>query len=164
MKAYSTSHYLEEPLLSWKELTPERSQIRDTGIQRHCVHLPSQYNSILVKHITFERKTLTLALPHPAQIRKWHSKAPAEPGFTEPAVDALQASVISAREKGHEVLSSFMIDEIAIRTHAEWEGQKYCGFVDLGTGIGDNDLLPLAKNGLAFMVVAVNSTWKVPCA
>ena len=57
-----------------------------------------------------------------------------------------------------------MIDEMAIRTHAEWDGQKYRGFIDLGTGVDDNDSLPLAKDALVFMVVAVNSTWKVPCA
>ena len=57
-----------------------------------------------------------------------------------------------------------MIDEMAIRTHAEWDGQTYCWFVDHGTGIDDNDSLPLAKDALVFMVVAVNSTWKVPYA
>ena len=112
----------------------------------------------------FARKALNLAPPHPAQIRKWYSKVSAEPGFTEPAFDALQASVISAREKCREVLCSLMIDEMAIRTHAEWDGQKYCGFVDLGTGIDDNDSLPLAKDALVVMVVAVNSTWNVPYA
>ena len=87
----------------------------------------------------FVRKTLNLALPHAAQIRKWYSKVPAEPGFTEQSFDALQASIISTREKGNEVLSSLMIDEMAIRTPAEWDEQIYCGFVDLGTGIDDND-------------------------
>ena len=106
----------------------------------------------------FVRKTLNLALPHPAQIRKWYSKVPAEPGFMEPAFDELQAYVISAREKGHEVLCSRIIDEMAICRHAEWDGQKYCGFVDLGTGIDDNDSFPLAKDAFVFMVVAVNST------
>jgi len=57
-----------------------------------------------------------------------------------------------------------MIGEMAIRTYAEWDGQKYCWFVDLVTGIDDNDSLPLAKDALVFMVVAVNSTWKVPYA
>ena len=57
-----------------------------------------------------------------------------------------------------------MIDEMVNHTHAEWDGQKYCWFVDLGTGVDDNDSLPLAKDALVFMVVAVNSTWKVPYA
>ena len=112
------------------------------------------------KAYNFVRKTLNLALPHPAQIRKWYRKVPAEPGFMEPAFDALQASVISAREKGHEVLCSLMIYEMAIHTHGEWDGQTYCWFVDLGTGIDYNDSLPIAKDALVFMVVAVNSTWK----
>ena len=57
-----------------------------------------------------------------------------------------------------------MIDEMDIHTHAEWDEQKYCGFVDLGTGIDENDTLPLAKDALVLMLVAVNSTWKVPYA
>jgi len=52
-----------------------------------------QFSSSTAYH--FARKTLNLALPHPAQIGKWYRKVPAEPGFMEPAFDALQASVIS---------------------------------------------------------------------
>ena len=37
------------------------------------------------KAYNFVRKTFNLALPHPVQIRKWDTKIPAEPGFTEPA-------------------------------------------------------------------------------
>ena len=57
-----------------------------------------------------------------------------------------------------------MTDEMAIHTHEEWGGQKYFWFVDLGTGIDYNDSLPIAKDALVFMVVAVNSTWKVAYA
>ena len=41
------------------------------------------------KAYEFVRRTVNLALPHPAQIRRWYSKVPAEPGFTEPAFRAL---------------------------------------------------------------------------
>jgi len=98
-----------------------------------------------------------LALPHPAQFRKWYSKVPAEPGFIEPAFDALQASITSAKEEVNNVLCCLMIVEMAISTHAEWDGQKYCGFVDLGTGIDDNDSLPPPKDALVFMVAVVIS-------
>ena len=37
------------------------------------------------KAYNFVRKTFSLALPHHRQIRKWYSKVPADPGFTEPS-------------------------------------------------------------------------------
>ena len=76
------------------------------------------------KAYDFVRQTLNVALPHPTQIRKQYSKVPAEPGFTQPAFDALHARVVSAREKGHEVICSIMIDEMAIRKHVEWVGKN----------------------------------------
>ena len=50
------------------------------------------------KAYNFVRKTFNLALPHPVQIRKWYTKIPAEPGFTEPAFKALE--VKAKRTKG----------------------------------------------------------------
>ena len=52
----SNSKILEQPLFSWKELSPERNQIRDTGIQRNRIHFLSHYNFFLVQHITLQGK------------------------------------------------------------------------------------------------------------
>ena len=38
----------------------------------------------------------------------------------------------------------------------------YCGFVDYGIDV-DDDSLPEASDTLVFMVVSLNSNWKVPC-
>ena len=51
---------------------------------------------------------------------------------------------------------------MSIRKHVEWDGQRYRGFVDLGTGINDDDSVPEAMDALVFMAVSVNSSWKVP--
>ena len=50
-------------------------------------------------------------------------------------------------------------DEIAIRQQVEWDGQKFQGYIDMGTGL-DDDSMPLAKEALTFMVVAANA-WSV---
>ena len=55
-----------------------------------------------------------------------------------------------------------MIDEMAIRKHVDWDGEKFRGYVDIGTGVVD-DSLPEAKDALVFMVVCINGSWKVPC-
>ena len=111
------------------------------------------------KAYNFVRKTFNLALPHPVQIRKWYTKIPAEPGFTEPAFKALEVKAKGTEEK---VICSLMIDEMAIRKDVSWDGNKFRGYVDLGNAVEDDDSAPIAKDALVFMVVGVNETWKVP--
>jgi len=50
---------------------------------------------------------------------------------------------------------------MSIRQQVEWDGQKFCGYVDLNTGI-DSDQVPEAKEVLVFMLVALNDCWKIP--
>ena len=45
------------------------------------------------KAYEFVRRSFDLNLPHQTQIRKWYSRVPAEPGFTEPSFKALAAKV-----------------------------------------------------------------------
>lgn len=116
------------------------------------------------KAYDFVRKTFNLALPHAAQIRKWYSKIPADPGFTEPAFQALSAKVNDAKEKGRTVLCSLMLDEMAIRKHVSLNGGQLCGYVDLGNGTADDDSAPVAADALVLMAVSLNNSWKVPCA
>ena len=42
--------------------------------------------------------------------------------------------------------------------HVEWDGNQYTGCVNLG------ESLPLASNALVYMLVPLNSSWKVPVA
>jgi hypothetical protein len=56
-----------------------------------------------------------------------------------------------------------MLDEMAIKTQIEWDGKKHVGFVNLGANI-DDDSLPVAKNALVFLLVPLNSNWKIPVA
>ena len=72
----------------------------------------------------FVRKTFNLALPHQAQIRKWYTKVPAEPAFTEPAFQALALKVEEANKRGHRVICSVILDEMAIRKHVSWDGKN----------------------------------------
>ena len=56
-----------------------------------------------------------------------------------------------------------MMDEMAIKQHTDFRGRKgFGGFVDFGSGT-DAIGLPEAKDALVFMIVALNSHWKVPC-
>ena len=53
------------------------------------------------------------------------------------------------------------MDEMTIRQHVEWDGNKYRGFIDVGTEL-DGDCLPVAKAALTLMVVPHRSAFKVP--
>ena len=115
------------------------------------------------KAYVFVRKTFNLALPHQVQVRKWYAKVPAEPGFTNPAFQALKLKVEEANKKGEKIICSLMLDEMAIRKHVSWDGKRFRGYVDVGNGTDENDSSPVAKEALVLIAVAVNDSWKVPC-
>ena len=57
-----------------------------------------------------------------------------------------------------------MLDGMSIRKHAQYDGTKVLGYVDLGAGVTD-DSLPVATKVLdVYMAVSVNSDWKIPCS
>lgn len=72
----------------------------------------------------------------------------------------LKCKAEAARLEGKEVLCALMIDEIAIKKHIEWDGEKMVGYVDIGTDTVDGSV-PIATEALVVMVVCVNGSWKV---
>ena len=38
-----------------------------------------------------------------------------------------------------ETVCALMLDEMAIRRHIAWDGEKYRGFIDLGCGVDDDN-------------------------
>ena len=54
-----------------------------------------------------------------------------------------------------------MIDEISIKKHVEWVGNRFSGYIDLGTDLDDDLLLP-AKETFTFMLNSINGNQKVP--
>lgn len=113
------------------------------------------------KAYQYVRENFDLALPNPRTIRSWYSRIDAEPGFTKVAFDSLQARAQDRKEKGQETVCALMVDEMAIRRHVEYAGGKFQGYVDIGSGIVD-DSLPVAKDAMVLMVVAINESWKLP--
>ena len=99
-----------------------------------------------------------LGLPHRSTVRRWYTAVPAEPGFTELAFRAIKCAVEMSTQ---ETVCALMLDEMAIRRHVAWDGEKYRGFVDFGCGV-DDDSSPVAKDALVIMVVCINKSWKVP--
>lgn len=111
---------------------------------------PNAYNYVREK---FEN-----LLPHPETIRSWYMIINGEPGFTKESFEG-----IKQKTKEQKVIVNLTCDEMSIRQLIQWDGNKYHGYIDLGTELeGDGDERPAAKNVLVFMAVALNSHWKVP--
>ena len=121
---------------------------------------PLQFYS--TKAYCYVRKSVSLSLPHPSTVRRWYRNAHADAGFTNSSFDALSTRVEEASEQGHRVICSLVMDEMSIRRHVEWDGTRFVGYVDIGTGVTD-DSTPVAKDVFVLLVVAFNDNWKIPC-
>ena len=114
-----------------------------------------------LKAYNYVRRTFQLALPHPSTLRQWYQGLNGQPGFTEEAYAALSVRVEEEKQKNRDVVCSLMFDEMAIRKQVEWDGRKFIGYVDVGSGV-DDDGAPVATEVLVLMVVCVTGHWKVP--
>lgn len=52
------------------------------------------------------------------------------------------------------------MDEMAIRKQADWKGDRSYGYYNYRTGLQANEALPMAKEALVFLVIAL----KIPIA
>ena len=109
----------------------------------------------------YVRKMFDTCLPHPRTLEKWMQTIDGRPGFTSEAFDALRARTAVHSDK--RLVCALMMDEVAIRQQVEWDGSKFVGYTDMGTGL-DDDSTPVAKEALTFMVVGVNDSFKLPVA
>ena len=101
-------------------------------------------------------------LPAPSTIRKWYSTVDGSPGFSD---ECFKAIALFSKEAGY-LPVSLVADEMSISQQLLYKNGKQYGHVNLGTSMmteeGDN--VPEAKNALVFMVVSLNSGWKIPVA
>lgn len=99
-------------------------------------------------------------LPHPRTITKWLSSIEGNPGIKAEAVASVKRKIEGSNNP---ILFSLMLDEMSIKTQNEWDGKQHVGFVNLEANI-DDDSLPAATNALVFLLVPINSNWKIPVA
>jgi hypothetical protein len=124
--------------------------IRKFAVSLHFLS-PKAYN--------FVREKLNGNLPHPKTISKWYCNVDAAPGFSKEAFEMIQIRAKYSNKK--KMLCSLVFDEMAIRKYVEWDGHRYYGLVDLGTGM-NCESMGLASQVLTFMLVSVNESWKIP--
>lgn len=110
------------------------------------------------KAYNFVRDQCNRSLPHLATISRWYRSVDGSPGFTQEALNAL---ISRSKNSSSPILCNLVMDEMHIHKQIEWTGLKLTGYVDLGTDI-DSDSLPEAREVLVFMLVGINSSWKIP--
>lgn len=110
------------------------------------------------KAYEYVRKEFNTVLPHTRTLCKWYSHVNADPGFAD---EALKTLSLKTKNSKHPIICAFLMDEMAIRQHLEYDGQTYHGRVDLVNGL-NSDSLEIAKECFVFMVVSVNEHWKLP--
>lgn len=103
-------------------------------------------------------------MPHPQTIRKWYSSVEGKPGIIIEALRTIEAKIKEAASEGKQLYFSLTIDDISIRQFIEIENDKYYGYVDLRTSSEYSDNLPEARYACVFLLVCVNSNWKIPIA
>lgn len=119
--------------------------------QFYCIFCRQKHN--------FVREKLNGSLPHPKTISKWYCNVDAAPGFSKETFEMIQTRVKYSKNK--KMLCSLVFDEMGIRKYVEWNGDHYYGLVDLDSGIS-YESMGLASQVLAFMLVSVDESWKIP--
>ena len=99
-------------------------------------------------------------LPLPHTLTRWLSVIDGNSGKTKEAILSVMKKVT---ESEHPLVFALILHEMSIKKQIEWDGTQYVGFVNLGENI-DDDTLPGASNALVYLLVPLNSNWKVPVA
>ncbi|CAH1156107.1 unnamed protein product [Phaedon cochleariae] len=143
--------------LMTRMLKKSRSQKYSPELRQFALTL----NFYSTKAYNYVRNTFLKCLPHTRTLTKWYQTIDASPGFLTEAMAALKLKVAEANSRGQKILCNLVFDEMAIRKRVEWDGEKFHGYVDMGINF-QSDNLEEAKEALVFMLVALNSHWKIP--
>lgn len=68
------------------------------------------------------------------------------------------------KSKNKTLVCGLLMDEMYIKEDIHYNGSRLQGYVNYGTGTDESDALPKAKEALTFMLLPLNSNWKVPIA
>lgn len=137
---------------SLKTISPE---IRTFALTLNF-YFPAAYNYV--------RSSFNNVLPHPSTIRKWYSSIDGSPGFTTEALNSIKIKCQEMSENGKLLICGLIMDEIYIKEGTYYNGSTLQGYINYGTNENEFDGLPKAKEALVFLLVSINSNWKVPIA
>ncbi|KAK7912777.1 hypothetical protein WMY93_012988 [Mugilogobius chulae] len=165
----SLPHRCQEDQQSGLGLTACLRLSRDTDGTAHTPTV-TRGTHISCRHFTLKDRLTSTAVPSkfvftkepPMLKRQVQSRSRLRVNDTENVADddALKNHVSEQQKVGKEVVCSLMVDEMCIHKQTLYEDQIH-GYVDIGTGQVQD---VVATQALVVMVVAVNSSWKIPIA
>lgn len=109
----------------------------------------------------YVRETFTNCLPHEKTLTKWFQNIDGKSGFSKEAMTTLTKKVKVEEDNGRKVFCNLVVDEIAIRSGLEKVGNEIIEYADNGTDL-KHDGMPVATQAWFFMLVCINSSWKIP--
>lgn len=112
------------------------------------------------KAYNYVRSKFYKSLPHPKTISKWYCTISGEPGIS---IEALKSITSRVQGCSYRLVGSLCFDEMSIRQHIDYCGDKFVGYVDCGSNI-ECDTTKVAREALVFCVVCINQPWKIPIA
>ena len=115
------------------------------------------------KAYNYVRSILHDALPCERTLRLWTNKILSTPGFCERSFFLLKMKKeeMEAESKG-KLIVSLILDEMLLKKHLHFDGEKIVGGIDLGQEYDGNCAKTEASEVLVFMVNAINMKFKIP--
>lgn len=98
-------------------------------------------------------------LPSKASLKRYISKLPATPGFTQDTLNIIKSKV--AHMNANEKICSLCMDEMSLKTHLFYDvpADKIVGLEDFGGGYRTNKV---ATSVLVFLIRSISGKWKQP--
>jgi len=85
-------------------------------------------------------------------------------GITQKLLNAIVVKEIEMKQKKLNLVGGLIMDEILVREAVHFNGKHLQGCINYGHKTNDSDAIPKAIEVLVFLIVALNSHWKIPVA
>lgn len=111
----------------------------------------------------YVRDTFNTCLPHPKTLHSWYKNIEGKPGFNEESFKILKTLVEdnTKSENNKPLLFSMSIDEMAIRKHIEFDGNRTHGYCEVSSDFG-SESFEVATQALVILLVGINNSYKIP--
>ena len=141
-----------------------KAQIKLHGIKKKGRRYSPELKSLAISiyHASgkaYKLLTKLFILPSKSSLRRYISKMPTSPGFSQGAINIIKSKVAQMDEK--EKLVTLCMDEMSLKTHLYYDiaADKIVGLEDYGSGDRTNKV---STSGLVFLVRSITGGWKQP--
>ena len=141
-----------------------KAQIKLHGIKKKGRRYSPELKSLAISiyHASgkaYKLLTKLFILPSKSSLRRYISKMPTSPGFSQGAINIIKSKVAQMDEK--EKLVTLCMDEMSLKTHLYYDiaADKIVGLEDYGSGYRTNKV---STSGLVFLVRSITGGGKQP--